>query len=230
MNSMSSTIDATTTSTGKLLVAAVSLGCFSVGYHYLVVKRRPNRKGNAICSCGKVCISIDQPPANYSYMDAACIQCTCDDCISFCEEVRTFYCDGVIFFSIAFSFLLFQKGWKKSNFGIKCHKSFSPFFTDMATLSFVYFLELLQVLKQGSTKLTLQGMGKPGISTTIFYDSELKVTKGERYLKLLILFDWHHISCRMTSLSTANRFCYCCFECIKRPTALGVNDSRGWVA
>ena len=70
-------------------------------------------------------IAIDQPPANYSYMDASCIQCTCNDCVSFCEEV----------------------------------------------------------IKQGSSKLTIKDMGQPGISTTVFYNSELKVLKGQEYLE-----------------------------------------------
>lgn len=88
------------------VLAAATLGCLGIGYHFLVVKKKEPRKGKINCACGKIEIALHQPAANYTYMDAPCLGCGCDDCVNYCKKVRIEKKINLFLFVMIFLFFL----------------------------------------------------------------------------------------------------------------------------
>jgi len=70
-----------------LLATTTCAATIFLGYHYLVIKKRPSKKAKFTCAWGQVQGQIEIPAANYSYIPTTCLQCQCNDCVHYVEKV-----------------------------------------------------------------------------------------------------------------------------------------------
>jgi polyferredoxin len=70
--------------------ATVLLGAASVASLYVLSnsKEKRTRRAKVVCHCGKVEAELYIPAANYRYLEPACFQCGCNDCVDFVDKVR----------------------------------------------------------------------------------------------------------------------------------------------
>jgi Family of unknown function (DUF6151) len=69
-----------------LAAAGIAVGATALALWWNPREKR-TRRAKLQCSCGEVEAQIYMPSANYKYLDTACFQCSCTDCVGWADAV-----------------------------------------------------------------------------------------------------------------------------------------------